>query len=153
MNENITDQSKSFWKHKSLWEMTQEEWELLCDRCGLCCLLKLRDADTDEVFYTSAACKLLDLDICQCKDYPNRYKKVPSCLNLTPRQVYQYEWLPSTCAYVKISRNQDLDWWHHLISGSMLTVHQAGISLRGRMISEDKINARELFDYVIDGIK
>ena len=150
MPDNSADQSKSFWKTKSLWELTKEEWELLCDRCGLCCLLKLRDADTEEVFYTSVACRLLDLDLCQCKDYPNRYTRVPSCLDLTPRQVFQYDWLPPTCAYVKISRSENLDGWHYLISGSTDTVHQAGISLRGRMISEEDINAKKLFDYVID---
>ncbi len=138
-----------FWNEKTLWEMSNEEWDCLCDRCGLCCLIKLRDADTKEVFYTSVACKLLDLDICQCKDYPNRYSKVPSCLELSPEKVYQYDWLPSTCAYRLVAMGLDLERWHPLISGNFESVHFAGISLRGSLLSEEDINMKDLFDYIV----
>jgi uncharacterized protein len=149
MEQELPIKTDPFWKEKTLWEMNDEEWDSLCDRCGLCCLIKLRDADTREVFYTSIACKLLDLKICQCKDYPNRYSKVPSCLDLSPQQVYQYDWLPPTCAYRLVALGYDLNGWHHLISGNYECVHTAGITLRGSQVSEEEVDMSNLFDYIV----
>ena len=44
-----------FWKLKTLAEMTAEEWESLCDRCGKCCVLKIEDMDDGTVHYTDIA--------------------------------------------------------------------------------------------------
>lgn len=52
----MTKPSERYWDTKTLEEMTQEEWESLCDGCGLCCLTKLQDEDTDEIVYTSVVC-------------------------------------------------------------------------------------------------
>jgi hypothetical protein len=39
-----------FWKTKSLKDMTPNEWESLCDKCGKCCVVKLEDYDTQEIY-------------------------------------------------------------------------------------------------------
>ena len=85
-----------FWQRKSLAEMTDSEWESLCDGCGRCCLNKLRDADTDEIIFTNLACKQLDLRSCRCKDYANRKDIVPDCVQLTSRNIRRIDWLPET---------------------------------------------------------
>ncbi len=126
-----------FWRTKSLEQMTKAEWESLCDGCGQCCLHKLQDEDTDEIYWTSVACTLLDDQSCRCRDYPDRRKTVPDCVFLTPQIVDEVDWLPVTCAYRLVAEGADLYWWHPLVSGSPETVHEAGVSVRGKVTAFD----------------
>jgi uncharacterized protein len=123
--------------------MSPSEWESLCDGCGKCCLHKLEDPDDGEYYYTNVACRLLNLGSCQCKNYATRKDFVPDCLQLTADSVGGLGWLPSTCAYRLLSEGQALPDWHPLISGDADTVHRAGISVRGRAISETRAGPLE----------
>ena len=125
-----------FWKRKSLTEMTAEEWESLCDGCALCCLQKIEDEDTGEVHFTDIACRLLDISTCRCTDYPARVKRVADCLELAADKPELYRWLPASCAYRLLAEGQDLPAWHPLKTGDPDSVHEAGISARGRVVSE-----------------
>jgi uncharacterized cysteine cluster protein YcgN (CxxCxxCC family) len=125
-----------FWKRKSLSEMTPEEWESLCDGCALCCLQKVEDEDTGEVLFTDLACRLLDTSTCRCTDYPARVKRVVDCLELAPDKPELHRWLPASCAYRLLAEGQDLPEWHPLKTGDPESVHEAGISVRGRVVSE-----------------
>lgn len=145
-----TNHQTPFWKRKKLNEMTQEEWESLCDGCALCCIHKLEDEDTGEIYHTNVVCKLLDMQSCQCGDYPNRHKLNPDCVPLTPRLIGKLRWLPATCAYRLVAEGKDLPDWHHLVCGDREEVHRRGISVRGHVISEKDINIDDLEDYVID---
>lgn len=125
-----------FWQRKTMQEMTTEEWESLCDGCGLCCLQKLEDEEDGDIYYTNIACKLLDLDSCQCTNYAERKTFVPDCIQLTPSQVDDFKWLPKTCAYRLVAEGKDLPVWHHLVCENTDAVHVERISYSGRMVSE-----------------
>lgn len=127
--------------------MTRAEWESLCDGCGRCCLHKLRDAETDRVHYTNVACRLLNIETCRCADYEHRRKWVPDCVKLSPAKLKSIDWLPPTCAYRLLTEGKELAWWHPLVSGDPETVHQAGISVRGRALRER--DAGELEDHCV----
>ena len=137
-----------FWKTKTLAEMSPSEWESLCDGCGKCCLSKLEDEDTGEIHWTSVACRMFDSGACKCRDYPNRTKKVHDCVQLTPENVGTISWLPSTCGYRLVNEGRDLYDWHPLISGSAKTVHEAGVSVRGKVTAfEDDLASTD--DYLL----
>jgi len=138
-----------FWKQKKLEEMTQQEWESLCDGCARCCLLKLEDEDTGKLHLTRLACGMLDRSNCRCSDYANRFKKMSDCVAVTPEKIGKLDWLPDTCAYKIVAGGGDLAWWHPLVSGNDQSVHEAGISVRGWTRSEADIDEEEMMRYII----
>lgn len=139
-----------FWRRKSLAEMTDSEWESLCDGCGRCCLNKLEEEGTDRTFYTNVGCRLLDGDACRCRDYAHRQEEVDDCVRLTPESLKTITWLPPSCAYVLLAEGKDLYWWHPLVSGDPETVHAAGVSVRGRVgASEAEVPDEDLEDYIV----
>lgn len=137
-----------FWQTKTLEEMSSEEWESLCDGCGRCCLSKLEDIDSGAIAFTCVGCTLLDGKTARCKDYPNRFAKVPDCLAITPEMARNSAWLPPTCAYARIANGEGLAWWHPLVSGTQETVEAARISVAGRVISEDEVELADLEDHI-----
>lgn len=138
-----------FWKRKSLEQMDREEWESLCDGCGLCCLQKLEDDEDGAVYYTRVACRLLDLNTCRCTDYPQRQRSVPDCVQLTAADAGRFTWLPPTCAYRLLAEGKDLPLWHPLVCGDPQAVHAERISQAGRMVSELRVNEEDWESYLI----
>jgi uncharacterized cysteine cluster protein YcgN (CxxCxxCC family) len=135
--------AKPFWETKTLKQMSKQEWESLCDGCARCCLHKLEDEDTDEVYYTDVHCRYMDKNDCSCTVYQTRNEKVPECIWLTPEQAHSFHWLPDTCAYRLVAEGKPLYDWHPLISGDPDSVHKSGISLQGKGIPDDKIPEEE----------
>ena len=144
--------SLPFWKTKTLSQMSAAEWESLCDGCGKCCLSKIEDEDTAEIFYTSVICKLFNEGSCRCTDYANRSIKVPDCVTLDVQNVSELSWLPSTCAYKLVMDGQDLYSWHHLVCGDPEEVHRQGISVRGKItaVETELETSEDYFPHILD---
>ncbi len=140
---------KPFWQVKSLDEMSDVEWESLCDGCGRCCMNKLEDEDTGEVVFTRVSCKMLNTATCRCSDYANRFQHVPDCMSVRPLNEQKLSWLPPSCAYRLISEGKPLEKWHPLVSGSSETVFEAGITMQHLCINETSVAFEELIHHVI----
>lgn len=141
---------EKFWETKSLSEMTPEEWESLCDGCGKCCVLKLQDEDTDEIFSTDVGCKLLNCQTAKCSNYANRKSIVPDCIILTAETLSQLSWMPKTCAYRRLDEGKSLPDWHPLITGQADSPKQAGHSVAGRIFPETAIADEDMPDHITD---
>ena len=138
-----------FWQRKRLEEMTPQEWESLCDGCGKCCLHKLEDEDTGEVYYTDVACKLLNQDTCRCRDYANRQQQVPDCLVLQPAEIERFHWLPASCAYRLLAEGEPLPDWHPLVTGDPGSTLAAGMSVAGCTLAEEAVDPDDLEERII----
>lgn len=150
MNHSKSDKTATpFWKAKTFAQMSLAEWESLCDGCAKCCLHKLEDEDTGDVYYTDIACRYLDEKTCQCKDYAQRQVHVPECLKLLPQDVEQFYWLPSTCSYRLLAEGEDLPVWHPLVSGEKGLIHQLGFSVKDKVVSEESVDPEDYEERVI----
>ena len=132
--------------------MNAEEWELLCDGCAKCCLVKLQDSDNDEIFYTNVSCELLDINSCRCGDYEGRHNVVDDCIKLDKENIHALSWLPASCSYRLVAAGKPLPEWHRLITGSRQTMHSYGASLQGRVISELDVDDDDLEDHIIQWV-
>ncbi|MCD6525704.1 MAG: hypothetical protein J7K75_01775 [Desulfuromonas sp.] len=85
--------------------LTQQEWEDICNRCGLCCFEKFRD-NRNRVITTAVPCRFLDIFSRECKVYHKRFEVGEDCQQLTPEVVATVDWLPEECAYRQWQQRQ-----------------------------------------------
>jgi uncharacterized protein len=163
-----------FWE-LPLESLDSKEWESLCDGCARCCLKKLQE-DTDEpdepaltketdptvqahsaggqLWYTRVVCRYLDQQKCQCTAYGSRQVLVPECLVLDMTVLKKaLHWIPDTCAYKLRYQNKPLPAWHPLLTGSRLAMQEAGITVTGRVISEEYVHEDGLEEHIIRWVK
>ena len=145
----IAKRYEPFWKTTSLEKMSASEWESICDGCGKCCLQKLQDDETEEVFYTTLACHQLDINACQCKVYETRQKKVASCITLTLDQLEEFHWLPDTCGYRVLHETGDLPEWHPLKVGSQKEMKRQGLTVEHYAVNENSVEEDDWETHII----
>jgi len=149
MNDNV--EKTRFWEQKTLFEMSRDEWESICDGCAKCCLTQLQDEATEQLVFTNVACDLLNDNTCLCSDYDNRSDRVPSCVTMDAGNVEQAaEFAPPSCAYRLLLLGEPLPEWHHLVSGDGDAVHHQSKSVQGRVVFQKDIDPDLIEDYVVD---
>lgn len=150
----MTTLRPAFWQ-LPLQTLNDDEWEALCDGCGVCCLVKfLDDDDPNFTEYTDVACRLLDCKTGHCADYAKRQAFVPDCIRLTYAMLKDVLWLPHHCAYKRRYLGQDLPAWHYLIAGE--TAHRQGVAkvgVAGRCVSEIHFDDEKIEERIIKWVK
>lgn len=140
-----------FWRNKSIQELSLEEWESLCDGCAKCCLQKLEDEETREIYFTNIVCDLLDREHCRCTHYQERSTLVPNCITLKPADLEDPYWLPPSCAYRLLAEGKDLPDWHPLLSGGdTQKMKLGGHTIHGKVVPEAEADDWEhhLIDWI-----
>ena len=141
-----------FWERKPLTALNRREWELLCDGCARCCLLKMEDEETGQLYYTRIVCRHLNLDTGRCGVYAQRTRLVPTCHRLSADTLEQIYFMPRTCAYRLLAEGKPLPPWHPLVAGNREQMQQAGITLQGRVLSERYVHPDGWDEHVIDWV-
>lgn len=138
-----------FWRHKSLLEMNEAEWEALCDGCGKCCYRKfiMGRGKRERLLYTRIACNLLDVSTGKCQNYLKRFQIEKDCTKLTKKNLPDFSWLPKTCAYRLLYEAKPLPDWHPLITGDSNSVRQAGVLIKDGIHENEVI---DWFEFVIE---
>ncbi|BFQ93402.1 YcgN family cysteine cluster protein [Gallibacterium anatis] len=141
--------SEQFWQQKSLLEMSDEEWEALCDGCGKCCYRKFIEGrgKRQRLYFTRIACDLLDLETGRCQNYSQRFKLMPDCTKLTKKNLPDFTWLPKTCAYRLLYEGKPLPDWHPLLVGDQSEMHKAKVMITNGIHEQDVI---DWFEFVVD---
>ena len=141
-----------FWETTALEEMSPRQWESLCDGCAKCCLHKLEDEDSGELYYTRVVCRYLDQDACRCTVYGERKTLVPTCVKLTPGNLATLHFMPNTCAYRLLHEGRPLPLWHPLISGNRQAIAASGHTVSGKVISEEFVHPDGLEEHIVDWV-
>jgi uncharacterized cysteine cluster protein YcgN (CxxCxxCC family) len=166
MSETKTESALPFWQTKSLTEMSRHEWESLCDGCAKCCLHKfIDDEDTDDLselqptdhinaheqmVYTNIGCFLLNDKTCQCSKYEQRTTLVPDCVRLTQDNLDDIFFMPPSCTYRRLNEGRGMPSWHPLLhKGKKSKMHQAGMSIRGKIVKDDDVSIEDFEDYIV----
>ncbi|MCG8489656.1 MAG: YcgN family cysteine cluster protein [Chromatiales bacterium] len=147
----MSETTKPFWRTKSLEALSREEWESLCDGCAKCCLQKLEDEETREIYFTNVVCDLLDQESCRCTHYRERSTLVPNCITLQPADLKDPYWLPPSCAYRLIAEGKELPAWHPLLcNGDRHRMRLGGHSIHGKVVTEAEADDWEhhLIDWI-----
>lgn len=139
-----------FWQQTKLSDMTQDQWESLCDGCGKCCVLKLEDIDTGAIYYTDVSCKLLCTKTATCTNYQDRKRHVPDCVILRADNLDALHWMPESCAYRRLHEGRDLPAWHPLITGNKDAMKAANHSVANQVISEMNVAEADMPDHLFD---
>lgn len=154
---------KPFWEAKTLAEMSQSEWESLCDGCGKCCLHKFIDdeesdkaqpTDTikqgENVDYTNIVCTYLNTKTCSCTQYQRRTELVPDCVQLTKDNLKDIFFMPTSCSYRRLHEGRGLPSWHPLLNRNKKTaMHKAGMSVRNRTVYEHDVDMNDFEDFIV----
>ena len=143
---------EKFWE-KPLSELDAQEWELLCDGCGRCCLKKFADDASEEIFYTRIVCRYLEQDSHRCGCYEERTKRVPECLDVKKMDMQFVNWMPDTCAYRLRFQDKDLFDWHPLLAGSREKMESENIAITGKVISEEYVHPEGFEEHIIRWVK
>ncbi len=87
---------------------------------------------------------------CQCSKYAQRTTLVPDCVQLTQENLDDVFFMPPSCSYRRLQEGRGLPSWHPLLNkGKKSAMHQAGMSVRGKIVKDNEVNLADFEDYIV----
>ena len=84
---------------EQLRRMTPQEWDAICKKCGVCCLIKFSIV-SNRVFYINRCCQCLNLKNHQCNIYNSRLQERQGlCSKVNVDDVIDGKLVPASCGY------------------------------------------------------
>ncbi|MGI2257467.1 YcgN family cysteine cluster protein [Candidatus Cardinium hertigii] len=148
---NATNKKEQFWLSTPLEQMTPVQWESLCDGCGKCCLLKIQEAETQQVRTTKICCRLLNTRTCKCSNYRERFRYVDDCIKLNPTNIKTITWLPKSCAYRLVKEKKGLPDWHPLMTKDLQSTIKSGHSVKSFVVHPALVN-KPIITYLLEEV-
>ena len=154
----------AYWDTTTLENMTDEQWESICDGCGKCCLHKfIEDEDSSDdmlptehinqgetIHFTNIVCGLLNTKTCSCSQYNRRTELVPDCVKLTKDNLDSIFYMPTSCSYRRLHENRGLPSWHPLLNrGKKAAMHKADMSIRGKTVFDHDVDLEQFEEYIV----
>ena len=95
----LTDEQRQ--RLQQLRRMTPAEWDAICKRCGVCCLIKI-EGPAGRTLYLRRSCEHLNPQTRQCQIYDTRIESCcGDCLRVTPALMLRGGLLPDSCGYME----------------------------------------------------
>lgn len=102
MNNNLTPEQLK--KVEELKQMSPQQWETVCKKCGVCCLVKMQigAGKSMDTYYTNICCDAFNPVTRQCTMYNNRLsREKKDCKKVDINVILEGKLVPRTCGYVE----------------------------------------------------
>ena len=132
--------------YKKLEDLSEDEWEKVCMKCGKCCMCKY--SDNGIIHFSNYMCQYFDLKKGECSCYDTRFETAKgSCkkvsLELIKSELYL---LPPSCAYRRLYEGRGLPHYHPLITGDPKSVEKAGETVKSLSVFPETIKNDKLLE-------
>ncbi len=108
---------KNFYGKEKIAQLSKDEWEQICMKCGRCCLCKISDGEN--VVFTDYVCKFFDIEHGCCSCYDKRDEVAGDICRKVDLKLLEEspEDLPEDCPYRLLYDGKPLPDYHPLITG------------------------------------
>lgn len=138
-----------YFYEKPLRELTDEEWEQICMKCGKCCMCKYSEGDV--IHFSNQMCRFFDIKKGTCSCYSERFKIAESECKKVSMELLETEidLLPPSCAYRRLYEGRGLPEYHPLLTGNPKSAIEAGQTVKSLPVFSEK-TLRDKVDIALD---
>jgi len=131
---------------KPLSELTSEEWEKICLKCGKCCMCKY--SGDGLIHFSNHICHYFDLNKGLCSCYEERFEVAKGDCKKVSLELLENDLglLPPSCAYRSLYEGRGLPVYHPLLTKDPKSVEKAGKTLKSLPVFSEKAKDDALMD-------